>query len=292
MKDQLQLILSALAVLLLLPLAVTLIFSGKDAVSLQKELNIETYLPEIIYREMPDDYPEEAIKAQAVLARSSLKKGLEDGSISQSDLDTIAANLKEDLKKEEFLAVYEQIQSCITQTQDEVLVYQNQLCEGSFHRVSSGNTRDGKEVLGDDIYGYITGVDSALDMESKDYMTGQYFTPDEFLGKIREAYPDFEITEDAIVDEIKIVSRDSQGYVMEVKAGNLECSGEEFRKLLSLNSSNFTISNMVDEIRFLCRGVGHGLGMSQFGAGKMAENGSDYQKILTYYFPNVEIIVY
>lgn len=292
MKDQLQLILSALAVLLLLPLAVTLILSGTEAVSLQKELNIETYLPEIIYREIPDEYEEEAIKAQAVLARSSLQKGLDDGSISQPDLESIAASLKEDMKSEEFLKVYEKVQNCISETRGEVLFYQGQVCEGSFHRVSAGNTRDGKEVFGDDTYGYITGVESAMDMESKDYMTGYYFTPEEFIRVMKEGYSDFEITADAIDQEIKIIKRDSQGYVLEVQAGNVECSGEEFRKLLNLNSSNFSISKMEEEIRFLCRGVGHGMGMSQFGANKMAKDGADYRAILTYYFPDVEINVY
>lgn len=291
MKDQIQLIISALAVLLLVPLTVTLILSGWGSVSLQKEPDIEMYLPEIVSREIPKDYDEEAIKAQAVLARSTLKKGLQDGTISKADLALIAEDLKKDMKKKEFLESYEMIQRCIAETKGEVLVYEQNVCEGSFHRISAGSTRDGKEVLEDDKYAYITSVESAMDMEAKDYLKGQYFTPQELCDILKNTYPDIEISAEELPDNIEVLSRDSQDYVLEIKVGNITCSGEELRKLLKLNSSNFTISKMGDEIRFLCRGVGHGMGLSQFGANKMAQGGKDYKEILEYYFPKIEIIV-
>ena len=290
MKEQLQLIFAALLALVLLPLAVTLILSGWDSVSLEKEPDIEMYLVEIIYREMPEAYEGEAIKAQVVLARSTLKKGLKDGSVTQGDLERIASNLKEDMEKKEFLKSYETIQGYVTQTRGEVLMYENRVCEGSFHRVSGGATRDGAEVFGNDTYAYITGVDSAMDMESPDYMKGHYFTPEELYDELKEKYPDSELDKEKMEDCIEIVSRDTQGYILEMKVGNVPCSGEEFRKVLNLNSSNFTFSKMGDEFRFLCRGVGHGLGMSQFGANKLAQQGKDYKEILKYYFPKVEII--
>jgi len=291
MKEQLQLIFGALLALVLLPLTITLILSGWDAVSLNKEPDIEMYLIEVIYREMPEDYEEEAIKAQAVLARSTLKKGLKDGSVTQSDLERIASNLKEDMEKKEFLKSYETIEGYVRQTKGEVLMYENQICEGSFHRVSAGATRDGAEVFGNDTYAYIAGVESAMDMESADYMEGHYFTPEELSAALKEMYPDSEVDTENIEDSIEIVSRDAKGYILEMKVGNVPCSGEEFRKVLNLNSSNFTLSKMGNEIRFLCRGVGHGLGMSQFGANKLALQGKDYKEILKYYFPRVEIIV-
>lgn len=291
MKEQLQLIFGALLALVLLPLAVTLILSGWDAVSLKKEPDIEMYLVEVVYREMPKDYEEEAIKAQAVLARSTLKKGLKDGSVTQSDLERIALNLKEDMEKKEFLESYETIEGYVSQTRGEVLMYEDQVCEGSFHRVSAGATRDGTEVFGNDTYAYIAGVESAMDMESEDYIKGHYFTPEELYDVLKEKYPDSELDKEKIEDSIEIVTRDAQGYILEMKVGTVPCSGEEFRKVLNLNSSNFTFSKMGDEIRFLCRGVGHGLGMSQFGANKLAQQGKDYKEILKYYFPEVEIIM-
>lgn len=291
MKDQIQLIISALAVLLLLPLTVTLILSGWGSVSLQKEPDIEMYLPEIVSREIPEDYREEAIKAQAVLARSNLKKGLQDGTITRADLAGIAEDLKKDMKKKKFLESYEMIQRCIAATKGEVMTYGENACEGSFHRVSAGSTRDGKEVLEDDDYAYITSVESAMDMESEDYLKGQYFTPQELCKILKATYSDLQLSPEDLPDQIEVLSRDSQDYVLEVKVGNVTCSGEELRKLLSLNSSNFNVSKMGDEIRFLCRGVGHGMGLSQFGADKMAQDGKDYKEIISYYFPKIEINV-
>lgn len=290
MKEQLKLIFAALLALVMLPLTITLIFSGWNSISLKKEPDIEMYLGEMVYREMPKDYEEEAIKAQVVLARSSLEKGLKDGTITQGDLEQIASNLKEDMDKAAFQEQYEIIQRCVKQTEGQVLMYNKQLCEGSFHRISAGATRNGAEVFEDDTYEYMTGVESVMDMEAKEYMKGHYFTPKILYDALRTQYPESELSEDKVYGQITIVSRDTKGYVLEMKVGKVSCSGEEFRKVLHLNSSNFTFSQMGEEIRFLCRGLGHGLGMSQFGANKLAQKKQDYKAILKYYFPKVEII--
>jgi stage II sporulation protein D len=290
MKEQLKLIFAALLALVMVPLTVTLIFSGWNSISLKKEPDIDMYLGEMVYREMPEDYEEEAIKAQVVLARSTLRKGLEDGKVTQGDLEQIASNLKEDMDKAAFQKRYEIIQKCVKQTEGQVLMYDKQLCEGSFHRISAGATRNGVEVFEDDTYEYMTGVESAMDMEAKDYMKGHYMTPQVLYDALLAQYPDSGLSLDKISEQIEIVSRDTNGYILEMKVGNISCSGEEFRKVLHLNSSNFTFSQMGEEIRFLCRGLGHGLGMSQYGANKLAEKKQDYKAILKYYFPKVEII--
>ena len=67
-------------------------------------------------------------------------------------------------------------------------------------------------------------------------------------------------------------------------------AGEEFRKVLDLNSSCFTIEESEGKIRITTKGLGHGIGLSQFNANEMAKNGDDYQKILTYYFKNIELV--
>ena len=72
--------------------------------------------------------------------------------------------------------------------------------------------------------------------------------------------------------------------------GDTICRGEEIRQLLHLPSACFTVENQGKKIRFLCRGQGHGMGMSQYGAGRMAQEGSTYREILSYYFPEAEIL--
>ena len=81
------------------------------------------------------------------------------------------------------------------------------------------------------------------------------------------------------------------GYVSTVQVGDTLCTGEEVRQMLHLPSASFTVENQVEKVRFLCRGQGHGMGMSQYGAGRMAKEGSTYRDILSYYFPEAEILV-
>ena len=88
---------------------------------------------------------------------------------------------------------------------------------------------------------------------------------------------------------MEIKSSDSVGYVMEIQIGNQEFQGEEVRELLDLPSSCFTVQRLDGEIRFLCRGEGHGLGLSQYTAQQMSLEGKKYEEILSYFFPKLTI---
>ena len=87
----------------------------------------------------------------------------------------------------------------------------------------------------------------------------------------------------------EIKNTDSVGYVMEIEIGNMEFQGEQLKELLNLPSSCFTIQRLEGEIRFLCRGIGHGMGISQYTAEQMALEGKKYEEILQYFFPEMVI---
>ena len=89
--------------------------------------------------------------------------------------------------------------------------------------------------------------------------------------------------------EAEIKSTDSAGYVMEIQIGNQEFQGEEIRAILDLPSSCFTVQKLEGEIRFLCRGQGHGFGISQYTVQQMALEGKKYEEILQYFFPELTI---
>lgn len=91
------------------------------------------------------------------------------------------------------------------------------------------------------------------------------------------------------LENISIGSRDEAGYVTEMKVGEKVISGEEFRNVMELNSSCFYMKEVEGKIRIVTKGLGHGLGMSQYGANEMALEGADYTEILSYYFKNIEI---
>ncbi|MGI6008454.1 MAG: SpoIID/LytB domain-containing protein [Ruminococcus sp.] len=277
-----------LLIMLLIPAGVILLFSGGQSLETEKEPDLEDYLAGIVYAQIPDpDYPMEAIKAQAVLARSSWMCSIRDGSISEEDWQQEALDLRNEMKDRKFKDCYRDVQRAVEETEHEVLTYEGEICQGVYHRVSAGYTRAGSDVFEDLGYEYITGVESVVDQESDEYLTGHYFTPDFLKKEFLNFGIEVSFSEE---DPIVVKTRDEAGYVAEIQVGDTVCTGEEVRQMLHLPSASFTVENQGKKIRFLCRGQGHGMGMSQYGAGRMAKEGSTYGEILSYYFPEAEIL--
>ena len=111
-----------------------------------------------------------------------------------------------------------------------------------------------------------------MDKNAKDYLNSVY------------------INKNILPERIEIKSRDSAGYVTEILADGKVLEGEAFRKGMGLTSSNFTIQKSGKEIRFLCRGKGHGLGFSQYGGNEMAKESANAKEILQYYFPEMDVL--
>lgn len=134
---------------------------------------------------------------------------------------------------------------------------------------------------------FLKSVDSSQDIQSEDYLHGHYFTEEALKDRLLEIYPDIELSDQPLTEQIVVEKRDSQEYVLEIRVGNLTVPGEEFRNNLELSSSNFTVQNLDGKIRFLCKGLGHGLGLSQYGGNELAKEGKTYEQILFTYFPDV-----
>ncbi|UWP61212.1 SpoIID/LytB domain-containing protein [Ruminococcus gauvreauii] len=288
MKERFSFVVTAVLIFLLVPVIITLLLSGRQSITIEKAPDAENYLAGIVYRQVSADYPLEAVKAQVVLARSTFVRQVKEGSMTKKQLEQIAQNLKTDMENRNFDKQYERIQRAVINTRGEVLAHDGEVCFGVFHRLSTGRTRNAKGVLQDDSYQYLTGVESVKDQEADDYLTGHYFTP-AFLEK---EFRDFGITYSASSgDVIEVTERDEADYVISVTIGSQTCTGEELRQILRLPSASFVVEQMDGKVRFLCRGAGHGLGMSQYGAGCMAREGSTYREILEHYFPQTEILV-
>lgn len=288
MSERISFFAAVLLVLLLIPIFVVCLLSDPEQINVRKSRSLEDYLAGIVYQQIPEKYPEEAIKAQVVLARSTWMRQLSEGLISEDDWENTAEEIKVKIRETKFKEAYDKIRNAVTETRGEILSYQDLVCYGVFHLVSAGHTRNGDDIFEKPIYEYVTGVESVMDQESEDYLTGHYFTPDfleeEFLiHGIHVSFGDGE--------EIMVKTRDIGGYVQSVQIGDTVCTGEEIRQMLHLSSAAFSIENYNHKIRFLCRGKGHGMGLSQYGAARMAEEGSTYREILSHYFPLTEIIV-
>lgn len=239
--------------MLLLPLGLTALISGKEAVSVEKQTDLEVYLPMILCREVPWEYEDEMLKTQAVLARSSLYFCLKEGTVDRQEMKNQLEQFRRDSGKETYQKAYRRMEKAVKLTRGQVMVYQGEICRGVFHRVSSGNTRDGTEVLQKTEMTFLKSVDSSQDIRSKDYLHGHYFTEESLRKRILEEFPEIHLTEEALTEQITIEKRDSQEYILEIKIGDLTVTGEEFRQKLELSSCNFTIQNLEGKYGFYVR---------------------------------------
>lgn len=289
MKEKLRMILAVTGIFLLLPLLLTVFLSGREVLRIKKQWNMESLLPMMMCREIPWEYEEEMKKVQAVLTRSSLYLRIEETGMDGEDWEKLWREVKVAQHQKGYQQAYRSMEAATKDTEGEMLFYRSKVCEGVFHRISSGATRDGLEVFGTMEKGYLLSVDSNWDMYGEGYLSGHYFSEEALRKQLEKAYPGLVFTEESPEKQINMYKRDKVGHILSLTVGNKTISGEEFRKLLELPSSNFTMQAADGKIRFLCKGQGHGLGLSQYGGNVLAKEGKSYREILRYYFPECEV---
>lgn len=300
---------------LLMPFILTLIISDKrnnysimamdfnlyyEKNGIKQPLDFDQYLIGVVAANMPAGYHIEALKAQAVICRTYALYNialLSEESPNKKEFSTLELGLSyidlDEMERywgnENFTMYFTKLENSIYGTKDEVLVYEDDLILPVFFGTGTGHTRNAKEAWGVDIP-YLVSVSSKQDVTSMNYLRITEYEPAVLLGILKQSYPSLDISEKSFFQDISITERDSTGYVTEVKLGSLTISGEEFAKILGLNSNHFYIENYEGTARIICTGVGHGVGLSQYGANAMAEEGYSYNEILTHYYTGVTII--
>lgn len=259
MKAKVKAFFSVAVIILLLPLVITAGMKGSSVMAENSvmENKLELLLPGILSATIPSDYEEETLKAQAVVLRTMLLLS------GENDVEKAAEKLELPVRRE-WDAVYER---AVESTEGEVLFYQEELARPAYHALSTGRTRTSMEATGEEVP-YLQAVDSSWDRECIHYEN---------------------LTEETSQKEIVVMDRDSSGYVQRVKYGEEEMTGEEFRKRLSLPSAAFSVGKRHGKRVLITKGIGHGLGMSQYGADKIAKEGYDYKRILKYYFRGTQV---
>lgn len=266
-----------------------------------EDLDLEEYIKGVVASEMPANFDEEALKAQAVAARTyymnkrinkckdAESKGAEicDSTHCQVYMDKEERMSKWSKKDSE--SNWSKINEAVESTKGEVLTYDGAILEyPQFFAVSSGRTEDALDVLSMNIP-YLKSTDSKGEEVAPKYETTFSMSLDEFINKIKSSYNDIKLSKNSLKNSIEIQSYTKGGSVKEIKIGNKIISGIELRKILNLNSTNFKISFKNNDIIFLCKGYGHGVGMSQWGANAMAKSGDKYSDILKHYYSGVDI---
>lgn len=258
--------------LLLFPYVLTVFINDADTVTLNRRLDPETLLPFVIRMQISSDYEKETVKAQAVIARSNLYRQMEE----KKDFSSICAELKSYFSRPDiFFEITDQIyEQATVETSGEILTVNGELKLVPYHELSSGMTRDGENAFHDTEYSYLKSVKSSSDKNSPDYLNSTY------------------IAEQQLPENISVAERDDSGYVISLKADDNLLEAEAFAKGMGIASSDFTIQQIGDKTRFISRGKGHGLGLSQYGANELAKEGKNWQELLHTYFPGMEITDY
>lgn len=227
----------------------------------------------------------EAKKAQIVLNRTNFQNNMEncEKEERQKNFWQMAESILSHYKVRQLPLCFRQLEGYsetrkLTDETTAILVLDSKACYLPYHQLSSGFTRDGEEVFSDGSFSYLTSVESPWDRQAGQYETTCCF-PNSFFRKGKE--------EKKFSEDISVLSRDEAGYVTKVAVGEEVLSGEEFRFLLKLPSSAFSIEDTDDGVKIRCQGSGHGLGLSQYGAQAMAEEGKNCREILSRYFPKL-----
>ena len=246
--------------------------------------DMDAYLVEVLLAEMPASFEPEALKAQAVVARTYARKAWEtggkhgDGSVCTSPLccqgwKDEAAYLAQGGRAEDV----EKIRQAVQATSGQVLTYRGELIEATYFSCSGGRTEDAVAVWGTD-FPYLQAVDSPGEEGASCYTDTVTFSPSEVeqrLGILLAGAPN---------DWVGEVTYTEGGGVDTIAIGGKYFTGTEVRSLLGLRSTVFSMTVLPDSIRVDTRGYGHRVGMSQYGADAMAAAGSTYQEILAHYY--------
>lgn len=251
-------------------------------------MNIEDYLVGVVSSEVPVSFEEEAIKAQAVAARTYALKQIQNSVTRDYDVtDDVMTQVYQDDNelKNKWQNNYEQniekIKKCVSNTEGEYVTYNDEVIYAFFFSTSNGKTEDNKNVFGSDLP-YLKVVDSSFDQnETSSFITTKTFTLEEFYNKLEIPYNNnLNITD--------IIKTDS-GRVYSLKVNDNLFKGRNFQSKLSLRSNDFEIKRENNNVIITTKGFGHGVGMSQYGANALAKQNKNYQEILKYYYQGTDI---
>ena len=237
----------------------------------------------ILAKEIPTTYEYEAIKAQTVIIRTYISRR-KLGVAQKGDLKALTTEEMKNAWGDDYKKYYSLFESAIEATKNEVIYYDNQMIEPVYHRASAGKTRTAKAVYGVDIP-YLQPVESAQDQIGEDVVVDKA----DMVNKLKKDIPDLVAYTEGLENQIQIVKRDESGYITSIQIGNILMTGEKFRTLMNIPSSNFEIEAKEKRIVLKTKGVGHGVGLSQNGANLLAKQGKNYKEILGYYFKDVKV---
>jgi len=287
------------------------ILEGKELIKIYntktksiEQMELEEYIKGVVAAEMPAAFHIEALKAQAIASRTYALKRIE--SFKDGHPDHIGAPLCTGVHCQAYLTLEElgdvhgegwiteywpKIIKAVDETKSIVITYEGELIDALYHSTSGGMTEDSENVFAT-AKPYLRSVPSPNEESSPKFKTKTTMSFDDFVKKIQELVPNIKITKKNVTQMIKVADKSETGRIKKLIIGDKIIEGRDFREAFNLNSTNFKISLIGDNIEIETLGNGHGVGMSQWGANAMAKNGSTCEEILKHYYVGVEIEKY
>ena len=246
-------------------------------------LSLEDYVIGVVGSEMPAEFNSEALKAQAVAARTyALKRTANNQTLSATTADQVYKT-NDQLKSvwgSSYDKYYNKIKDAVLSTKGVCMKYNGSYIDALYFSTSNGKTEDAVYVWGNSLP-YLKSVDSSYDVNVKGFSSTTTISKSQISSKLG-----VNLTS---VSQIQILSRTSGDRVDKVSICGKEFTGVKIRSLLGLRSTDFEVSESGDNIIFTTKGFGHGVGMSQYGANEMAKRGFTYTQILNHYYTGIQI---
>ena len=251
------------------------------------ELNLEDYVVGVLAGEMPISFEEEALKAQAVVARTyALKRVLN----NNSEYDVVDTTKNQVYLDDEYLRdkwgknyekYIEKIKKVVNETSHEYIFFEDKIIDAMFFSTSVGMTENSEEIFPNELP-YLRSVSSTWDEDVSPVFKENYkFTLKKFYELLGLKYNSkLTITKTSVT---------STGRIKEIKINGTTFTGKKIQQLLDLRSNYFSIAKVGDNVQIETKGYGHGVGMSQYGANGMAKEGYKYEDIIKHYYQDVEI---
>ena len=265
-----------------------------------EKMDIETFLYGVVASEMSSDFSEEALKAQAVAARTYIIYKIENNMTQGHNGADICTNSNhcqayasyEELKNkkgDEWIKnSYPKIKQAVDDTKGHILTYDNKAILPLYFSTSSGKTENSEEVFSAQ-YPYLKSVSSPYEEQSPKYYTEKKINKNDFVNLLKKNYSSISISSENLNNTVKILDRTTAGSVNTIQVGNKKITGRNMRTIFGLNSSNFDLGFNSDTVIFKVKGYGHGVGMSQWGAEGMAQKNYKYDEILFHYYTDTQI---
>lgn len=257
---------------------------------------LEEYVRGVVAAEMPSDFEIEALKAQAIAARTYIVKRIIDKDYTDTPDGAIVTDTTqhqvflsdEELKKLWGINYNERISKlnkAVNETYGQVITYNGQPINALYFSTGNGYTENSEEYWQKEIP-YLRSVASPWDSASPKYSSTAFVSFSTFYETLNLSSSIIDANNS---DWIKILELTTGNRVDKLKVGEKVYSGREIREHFNLNSSSFTFEINNEGVLFNTKGYGHGVGMSQYGANGMAKEGKSAEEIIAYYYTGIEI---